>query len=199
MKKTILTLVLAATCMLTKAQNCIAVNWSYFDNPSGDNIHWRLLVNWSSDGTKNLNTIVTNYGDTVLSECYQVNSGPGTLSGTLTYNFTIPSGNVNLVGKFRRFTGTCGNGTECSSEQTLINNVLPIKFEYITARNSGNNTLITFKAASVEGENQITVQYQMKDGSMKKHAISLPSEIKAGDIWMITINNITNTYTAKKL
>ncbi len=185
--------------LLAKTQNCIRVDSARFINPSGDSINWKLLVYWSANGTKNLNTIVTVGNDTIIDACNEVR-GNNSSSGSFIFDNIVTTGGSSMLRcKFIRRTGTCNNGTTCDPYQELIGNVLPIKFDYITARNSGNNTLITFKVGAVEGENQITVKYQMKNGSTKKHVISLPSEIRAGEVWMITINNITNTYTSKKL
>jgi hypothetical protein len=200
MKKALSTLLLICLVAFGRAQNCITVNWSYFDNPSNDNIHWRLLVNWSADGTKHLRTTVTNYGDTVLNECYQVsNGGGGTQSGTITYNITIPTGNVNFVGTFRRFTGTCGNGTECSSAQSLINNVLPIKIMNVSAKNVGNTTEVKFRIESVDGDNLLTLNMFLKNGTKKVYKIQMPDNVIVGQNWKIVIDNITEKYTLIKL
>ena len=202
MKKVLSTLILLCLfAFSSKAQNCITVNWSYFDNPTGDNIHWRLLVNWSVDGTKHLNTIVTNYGDTVLNECYEVrNGGGGTLTGTSTYNITIPNGNVNFIGTFRRFTGTCGNGTECSGAQTLINNILPIYISNVSARNVSNNTEIKFTIQTIkDDDNIVTLNMVLKNGTKRQYKIQMPNDVKVGQAWKIVIDNITQKYTLIKL
>ena len=191
---------LTASCLLTKAQNCIKVDSAKFINPSGDSVTWKLVINWSADGTKHLNTIVTNAGDTVLNTCHEVRAN-NHASGVVVYDNIITTGGSSMLKSyFTRWTGSCGSGTQCDSAQTLILNVLPIKIEYIKARNVDNYTLITFKVGSVEeGKNEITVVYQMKDGHIKKRVIELPDEMNPGDIWMVTMNNITNTYTTKKL
>ena len=202
MKKALSTLLLL--CLFTfgsKAQNCITVNWAYFDNPTGDNIHWRLMINWSADGTKHLRTTITNYGDTVLNECYQVsNGGGGTQTGTLTYNVTIPNGRVDFKGTFRRFTGTCGNGTECGATQSLINNVLPIKATNVSAKNIGNNTEVKFTIETVEyDDNILRLSMTLKNGTKREYNIKMPVGVSAGQNWKIIINNLTNTYTLIKL
>jgi len=205
MKKTSLTLLLIAGLFygsLTpcSAQNCITVNWAYFDNPSGDNIRWRLLVNWSANGTKHLVTTVTNHGDTVLSECYQTAGGGGTQSGTLTYLVTVPSGNVNFIGTFRRFTGTCGNGTECDIAQSLYNNVLPIRIHSVSAKNIGNTTEVRFTIESIDGQdNFVTISATLKNGTKRKYKIKMPDDAKPGQAWKVIINNLTQNYTLIKL
>ena len=108
-KKFLSTILLLCSFAFSKAQNCITVNWAYFDNPSGDAVHWRLLANWSADGTKHLDILVTNYGDTVLRECYQVNTGPNAVSGTITYPITIPSGNANMFAALALLKAACAN------------------------------------------------------------------------------------------
>ena len=198
-KKFLSTILLVCSLASSEAQNCITVNWSYFDNPSGDNIHWRLLVNWSANGRKNLNTIVKNYNDTLLNECYEVNATNGNQSGTLTYNITIPSGNANLIGIFKRYTGTCSNGTECSSEQILINNVLPIKITGVSAKNIGSNTEVKFMIESVEGENVVTLNMLLANGTKKTYKIQMPVGVSTGQQWKIVIDNKTQKYTLIKL
>lgn len=199
MKKTLILFLLLCASAFGKAQNCITVNWSYFDNPSGDNIHWRLLVNWTANGTKHLRTTVLNYGDTVLNECYQTSGGGGTQTGTITYPITIPSGAVNLVGIFGRFTGTCGNGTECDGAQTLINNVLPIKITGVTARNIGNTTEVRFTIESVDGDNVLTLNAVLRNGTKRQYKIQMPDTVRAGQQWKIVIDNITQKYALIKL
>jgi hypothetical protein len=200
MKKLIGTLLLFLMLSTGKAQNCITVNWSYFDNPSGDNIHWRLLVNWSANGTKHLKTIVTNYGDTILNECYQVRSSSGAQTGTFTYNITVPNGRVNFVGKFKRFTGTCGNGTECDGEQTLVNNILPIRVTEVSAKNIGNSTEVMFRVQTIDGyDNIVTLNMLLKNGSNRQFKIKMPDDVRPGQIWKITINNLTGEYKTNKL
>ena len=191
-------------CMFTfssQAQNCITVNWAYFDNPTGDAIHWRLLINWSADGVKHLRTLVTNFGDTVLNECLQVsNGGGGTQTGTTTYTVTVPDGRVDFKGTFRRFTGTCGNGSECGGTQSLINNVLPIKATNISARNIGNNTEVRFTIETVEyDDNIVRLSMVLKNGSKREYNIKMPDGVMPGQNWKIIINNLTNTYTLIKL
>jgi hypothetical protein len=157
MKKTILSILLIASTMLSQAQNCIKVDSAKFTNPSGDNVTWKLTIYWSASGTKHLNTIITNAGDTVLNTCHEVRA-QGNSSGTIVYNNIITTGgSLMLRSYFTRWTGTCGNGTMCDSSQSLIFNVLPIKVEYITAINVDNSTLITFKVGAVEeGKNEIS-------------------------------------------
>ena len=198
-KKFLSTILLLCSFVFSKAQNCITVNWAYFDNPSGDNIHYRLLVNWTADGRKNLKTTVTNFGDTVLNECYEVNTGGGNQTGTITYNITIPSGSVYLIGTFRRFTGTCGNGTECSGAQTLINNVLPIKITAVSAKNVGNTTEVKFNVESVDGDNIIKLNMLLANGTKKTYKIQMPDDVQSGQQWKIIIDNKTQKYTLIKL
>ena len=199
MKKTLITALLVCLVTFGKAQNCITVNWSYFDNPSGDNIRWRLLVNWSANGTKHLQTIALNSGDTILNECYQTSGGNGNQTGTITYPITISGGAGNLVGIFRRFTGTCGNGTECEVSQTLINNVLPIKITGVTAKNIGNNTEVRFRIESVDGDNVLTLNVVLRNGTKRQYKIQMPDTIKSGQQWKIVIDNVTQKYTLIKL
>ena len=198
-KRFLSTLVLLCSFAFGKAQNCITVNWAYFDNPSGDAVHWRLLANWTADGTKHLNIVVTNYGDTVLNECYQVNTGPNNVSGTITYPITIPSGNANMIATFRRFTGTCGHGTECDAVQSLINNILPIHITAVSARNVGNNTEVKFTIESVDGDNLLTLNVFLKNGTKRVYKIQMPDSVRAGQQWKIVIDNKTQKYTLIKL
>jgi hypothetical protein len=201
MKKVLSTLLLLCLFTFSKAQNCITVNHALFTNPSGDNIHWVLTINWSADGTKHLSTTVTNYGDTVLNECLQVsNGGGGTLTGTTIYNIVIPNGHVNFIGKFRRFTGTCGNGTECDAAQSLINNILPIYITDVTARNVGINTEIRFTIQSIkDDDNIVTLNMVLKNGTKRQYKIQMPNDVRVGQVWKIVIDNKTQKYTLIKI
>jgi len=76
---------------------------------------------------------------------------------------------------------------------------LPIKFEWIMARNTNNYTIVTFKVGSVEGKKEITLNFTTKNNITKKHLIKFPSYIKLGDTWEVTVNNLDNSYTLKKL
>ena len=199
MKKTILTLLLIPAIIFAKAQNCIDVNYAYFDNPTGDQIHWRLVINWSANGTKHLIATVTNYGDTLLNDCYQVNGSNGNQSGTKIYNITVASGNVNFIAKIRRFTGTCCNGTECCPVNVVFHTVLPITLSKISARNIGNTTELQFTIEGVDGDNLITLNMVLKNGTKRLIKVQMPDSVGAGQIWKVVINNLTQTYTLVKL
>lgn len=198
MKKIILVLLLFCSFFISKSQNCIKVQWSYFDNPSGDNIHWRLLVNYQSDGTKHLNTVVKNNGTIVLDTCFETVGG-GQTSGTLIYPLTLPNATFQtLSATFYRYTGRCGGGMVCDSAQNLVNNVLPIKVSFLYAKNVGNTTEVTFKVESID-DRTITFNFTLKSGTVKKYFVTLPETAKDGDTWKVIINNINGTYTTKKL
>jgi hypothetical protein len=198
MKKIILGLLLLCSFVTTKSQNCIKVQWSYFDNPSGDNIHWRLLVNYQSDGTKHLNIIAKNNNVNVLDTCFETVGG-GQTSGTKIYNLVVPNATLqSLSATFYRYTGRCGGGTMCDSPQNLIDNVLPIKVSSLYAKNIGNTTEVTFKVESID-DRKITFNFTMKNGSIKKYYITLPDYAKDGDTWKVIINNINGTYITQKL
>jgi hypothetical protein len=76
---------------------------------------------------------------------------------------------------------------------------LPIKFEWIMAKNISNYTVVKFKVGSIEGKKEITLNFTTKNNVAKKHPIRFPSYIIPGDVWEVTVNNIDNSYTLKKL
>ncbi len=76
---------------------------------------------------------------------------------------------------------------------------LPIKFEWIMARNISNYTIVTFKVGSIESKKEITLNFTTKNNVTKKHLIKFPSYISSGDTWEVTVNNIDGAYTLKKL
>lgn len=198
MKKIILGLLLLCSFVTTKSQNCIKVQWSYFDNPSGDNSRWRLLINYQSNGTKHLNTVIKDGNNTVLDTCFET-VGNGQTSGTLIYNFLAPNATFQtLTAKFYRYTGRCGGGTMCDGAQSLVNNVLPIKVSFLFAKNVKNTTEVTFKAESID-DRKITFNFTLKNGTVKKYFVTLPETARDGDTWKVIINNINGTYITQKL
>lgn len=197
MKKTILTSLFFLFSLITFSQNCINVQWAYFDNPSGDNTNWKLYINWNANGTKNLKTVVKKGQTVILEECQQ-SSGSNT-SGTLIYNFVSPNTTLgDLTATLHRFTGTCGNGTLCDSTLYLANNILPIKISSLHARNIKNTTEITFKIESID-DRKITFNFTLKNGQVKKYDVILPEYARDGETWVVTIDNINGTYKTKKL
>lgn len=199
MKKLLLTLIFGALLIATKAQNCIQVTSAAFTNPSGDNVTWRLTVNYVADGTKHLVTTVLVSGDTVRSTCFEAR-GSGVTTGTLVYdNIIAPGGLPTLRAIFNRFTGTCGTGTECGSVQIVDNNVLDLKVELLDARNFNNDTRVTFKVLSIDETNAITFNFTLPNGKTKKHRIVLSETARPGDVWVVTVNNLDGSYTTKKL
>jgi len=181
------------------AQNCIKATNAAFINPSNDKISWFLVINWESDGQKHMKVTV-NDGLTIYpTECFQSNSN-GNSTGQQTYGpFITAGGNSTLGAKFERFTGTCNGGTSCGATQILHpGGGLPIKFGLIKAENIGQNTIITFQAESTDNENEVIINFMMKDGTKKFYKVILWDKLKLSDTWEITINNITNKYTFKK-
>ena len=197
MKKLLLTLILLFSILGMYAQSCITVISSSFTNPSGDDSTWRLTINYTANGVKNLKTYVFVDGDTVINACFQTSQG--TSNGSISYDGIIaPGGLLTLTAKFVRRTGTCDNGTSCDGDQVVINNTLDLKIANIYARNIGNITEITFKILSVDQNSRIIFNFYMPDGKIKKREIKLPNA-RNGQIWRILYNNITDTYTTNKL
>jgi hypothetical protein len=196
MKKILLTFLILLSFLSSKSQACINVTNAILTNPSGDNITWRLTIDWSSSGTKHLNTVVLVGRDTVLNTCHQ-SQGNGR-TGTLVYdNIISPLGSSEIKVFMVRNTGTCGNGISCGTTVTIINNVLPLKITNITAKNIDNFTHISFKVESLDKVNRMRVNYVLSDNSKKYYDIKLPENIRVGDIITISINNINGTYIIK--
>jgi len=197
MKKTLTLIILYFCSLISFSQNCINVNWAYFDNPSGDNTNWKLYINWNASGTKHLNTIVKRNDTTILTQCHE--SSPGQSSGTLIYNFISPNTNLSSLSAYLvRFTGTCGNGTQCDLTLTLLNNILPIKISNLFAKNVNNITEIYFKIESIS-DRIFTLNFTTQSGRTKKHKIVFPPYAESGQNWVIYFNNIDGSYNLKKL
>ena len=199
MKKLLLTVLLGMLLVTTQAQNCIRVTSAAFTNPSGDNVTWRLTLNYIADGTKHLVTTVLVSNDTVLTSCFETRGNNAT-TGTLIYDSIIaPGGLPTLRATIDRYTGGCGQGIKCDSSQSIINNVLELKVLLLDARNYNNDTRVTFKVLSIDETNAITFNFTLPDGKTKKHRIVLSDVARPGDVWVVTVNNIDGTYTTKKL
>lgn len=198
MKKTIILLGLLCSFLFTQAQNCIRVTSAQFENPSGDNVTWRLVVNYTANGTKNLRTYVFNGSDTVINSCFQTTNQ--TQTGTLVYDSIITTGgNSMLRVRFIRRTGSCDNGTVCADDQVINDNVLPIKLTNVYAKNVKNTTEITFTILTMdEGEDGFVFNFYMPNGEIQKREVSLP-KARSGETWKVTFDNIKKTYSAQKL
>lgn len=199
MKKTIIFLAVLFNIAFTKAQsqNCIRVTNAYFDNPSADNVTWRLVVNYTANGTKNLRTYVFNGADTVINSCFQTTNQ--TQSGTLVYDSIITAGGSSMLrARFIRRTGTCDNGVACESDQIIDNNVLDIKVTNLSARNIKNTTEITFTVLSIDEIARVVFNFYMPNGEIQKREVSIP-QAKPGETWKVTFDNIKKTYSAQKL
>ena len=192
MKKTILSFLFAMGCIAGKAQSCITVLSSQFTNPSNDGVTWNLVINYTANGTKSLKTYVFVGTDTAVNACFQTSVGTNT--GSITYDGIIaPGGLPTLRARFVRSTGTCNNGTNCDTDQDLINNILDVKLTGLSARNVGNTTEITFTILSIENTSSIYFNFYMPDGSIKKRRIVLPNA-KSGQRWTVIYNNLTDEY-----
>jgi hypothetical protein len=199
MKKTIALLLSLFSIAFTKAQSqsCITVVSSYFENPSGDNVTWRLVINYTANGTKNLRTYVFRGSDTLVNACFQTSNQ--TQNGTLIYDNLITSGgNSTLRARFIRRTGTCDNGIVCGDDQIINDNVLDIKIANLSARNVRNNTEITFRVLSVDETQRIIFNFYMPNGELQKREVKLPYA-RDGETWKVTFDNIKKTYTTQKL
>lgn len=198
MKKQFVFLIVLLLCVtILKAQNCITVVSSQFQNPSGDSTHWRLVINYVANGTKNLRTYVFNGGDTLVNACFQTSNQ--TQTGTITYdNIVTTWGSSLLSAKFIRRTGTCDNGAVCGAEQNLSGGVLDIKITNLYARNIKNTTEITFKVLSIDETARVSLNFYMPSGKIEKREVVLP-QARPGDIWKVTFDNITKKYSTQKI
>jgi hypothetical protein len=198
MKKVLLSLFLGLTLMFQgKSQNCITITSAILTNPSGDNITWRLTVNYAASGIKHFNTIVTVSGDTTIYTCTESHGNNNT--GVVIYNNIIAPGGLSTIHvRFNRYTGTCDNGTICGGSQCLDHNVLDLKIKPISARNVNNHTQVMFQVFSIDETNAITFNFTLPNNTVKKYRIILSEKARPGDIWLVTINNINGTYTSKK-
>jgi hypothetical protein len=197
MKKILFLLTLFVSTLTSIAQNCIRVTSAQFENPSGDNVTWRLVVNYTANGTKNLRTYVFNGSDTLVNSCFQ--SSNQTQTGQLVYDNIITTGGSSMLrARFVRRTGTCDNGTVCGDDQVINDNVLDIKIANISARNIKNTTEITFAVLSIDNEPIVVFNFYMPNGEIQKREVSLP-EARPGQTWKVTFDNIKKTYSAQKL
>jgi len=198
MKKTIILLGLLCSFLFTQAQNCIRVTSAQFENPSGDNVTWRLVVNYTANGTKNLRTYVFNGTDTVINSCFETTNQ--TQSGTLVYDSIITTGGSSMLRvRFIRRTGTCDNGTVCGDDQVINDNVLPIKLINVYAKNVKNTTEIIFTILTMdEGDDHFVFNFYMPNGEIEKREVSLPTA-RSGETWKVTFDNIKKSYSAQKL
>lgn len=197
MKKILLLLVLYVSTLTAVAQNCIRVTSAQFENPSGDNVTWRLVVNYTANGTKNLRTYVFNGPDTLVNACFQ--SSNQTQTGTLVYDNIITTGGSSMLrARFVRRTGTCDNGTVCGDDQVINDGVLDIKIANISAKNIKNTTEITFTILSIDSDPKVVFNFYMPNGEIQKREVSLP-EARTGQIWKVTFDNIKKTYSTQKL
>jgi hypothetical protein len=199
MKKTLTLLIAFVILNITnaKSQNCITVVSAAFTNPSGDNVTWRLSVNYSSNGTKNLRTYVFNGNDTLVNSCFQSSNRENI--GTLIYDGIITNGGMSMLRtKFVRRTGTCDNGATCAEDQTIICNVLDIKIKNLYAKNIGNTTEATFDILSIDETHRITFNFYMPDGKIKRKSVLLP-EAKNNEKWKVVFDNTNGNYNAKKI
>lgn len=197
MKKTITLFLMLLGSTFTKAQNCIRVTSAQFENPSGDNITWRLVVSYTANGTKNLRTYVFNGVDTVVNSCFQTNNQ--TQTGQLVYdNIITTGGSAMLRARFVRRTGTCDNGTVCGDDQVVNDGVLDIKVANLSARNIKNTTEITFTILSVDNDPKIVFNFHMPNGEIEKREVVIP-DARSGQTWKVIFDNNKKTYSAKKL
>jgi hypothetical protein len=197
MKKILLLLVLYVSTLTSTAQNCIRVTSAQFENPSGDNKTWRLVVNYTANGTKNLRTYVLNGPDTIVNACFQTTNQ--TQNGTLIYDSIITTGGSSMLRvRFVRRTGTCDNGTVCGDDQIINDGTLDIKISNISAKNIKNTTEITFTVLSIDDEPKIVFNFYMPNGEIQKREVSLP-EARPGQTWKVTFDNIKKTYSTQKL
>lgn len=197
MKKILLLLVLYVSTLTAVAQNCIRVTSAQFENPSGDNITWRLVVNYTANGTKNLRTYVFSGADTIVNTCFQ--SSNQTQTGTLVYDNIITTGGSSMLrARFTRRTGTCDNGAICGTDQTINDCVLDIKIANISARNIKSTTEIIFTVLSIDNEPIVVFNFHMPNGEIQKREVSLP-EARPGQTWKVIFDNIKKTYSAQKL
>lgn len=153
-----------------------------------------------SAGTFNYKAVIkaTNKQDCIVNVKFEHNGQsvikPIPAFGSDTIQITLP----DCIVKAKPMTN-CGGGSDMGWVELNVCAALPIKFEWIMARNISNYTTVTFKVGSVEGKKEITLNFTTKNNVTKKHLIRFPSYISPGDTWEVTVNNLDGAYTLKKL
>ncbi len=199
MKKTILGLVLIMTALYSNAQNCMKATSAVFTNPSNDNVTWYLNLSWTADGQKHLEITVTDGLTNYPVECLQSN-GVGNSNGTITYGpYNTLGGHATLGAVIKSYTGTCNGGAYCGLTQIIPQGgSLAVKFGQINAKSFGNTTEITFQAESTDAVNNLSFNFKMPNGTLKQYHIVILDKLNIADVWVVTLNNLTGSYTVKK-
>jgi hypothetical protein len=200
MKKIILALVLVLSTTISQAH----VIWLFCWNNGQYNIH---LTDGGYEGKVEVTTYTNSNRTTIV---------PG--GNTVTYyldvngavNLTVPQPSINTpVYVWVKWYKRQGNGYvpdnwqggplgAYSGSYTSTCVVTAIQFGAMDAKVVGTTTIVTFEVKSSDDVNTMTLNFTMPGGSTKQYPIVFMDKLKYGDVWVITVNNNTGSYTMKK-
>lgn len=181
MKKTILALMLLASTFIASAHNIERLCWN--------NGTYGFRATQIPNGSAVIK-VYSNSNYTGLIQTINVN----VTGGTLVYWVNQPVRTTKVYVKATWHDGYVNQ----DASGTVQCSTTPILFGPIGAQNVENTTVVTFQVESTDETNQVTITYNMPDGSVKKFPITFLDKLILGDIWAITINNKTGAYTITK-
>ena len=212
----------SGTPVQTFTLNVTGSQISYEVNQPDRTVIRYVKVTWS-DGYKNYDATGTNQCVIIEKLCWnqgkyifraQAPNGTATVKVYKNSNYTnlLQQFDMTVVGlnhvyeveqEFRTvkvYVKVTWYGGDKSKDPTGTNqcSLTPITFGQIDAKNIGDNTEVTFQVSSTDENNQITLNFNMPDGSIKKYPIIFLDKLVYGDIWVVTVNNKTGKYTIKK-
>ena len=113
------------------SQNCAKVTSAFFSGPFSPNGTYSLTINYTTDGSKSLITVIKCSGTTILTKCLNDNQ-----DGQITYTGLVCDGGIpKLSVVFTPKTGNCLNATACNASPQSIpeGGLLPIKLSGFSA------------------------------------------------------------------
>lgn len=181
MKKTILALLFVLAASIAQAHTVNLLCW----NNGKYSFNATQLPNGSATVKVYANSNYTN-----LIQSFNLN----VTSGQITYEVNQPIRTVKVYVKVT-WSDNFVNQNASGTNQCIIT---PIVFGPIAAQNVENSTVVTFQVASTDDNNQIVLNFNMPDGTVKKYPITFWDKLVYGDVWVITVNNKTGSYTIKR-
>ena len=179
--------------MSINAQNCLRIlPGTEFSGPGPDG-KYKLTINYETDGNKTLETVIKCGSTQIFTDCFQTSG-----TGTKIYEGLSCSSLGSLSAVFTRRTGSC-NSAQCGPDVLLGNNVLALKYGSVTARNLGDNTIITFQLTSTDDTNELTFNLVYEKNIKRSYKVILMEKLSMNDTWQITINNVSKQYKITKL
>jgi hypothetical protein len=185
MKKTILSLILIISALVTNAHTPVGLCW--------DNGKYFFTATQVPSGVATIK-VYSNSGYTGTP----IETKTITVVGTTANYFVNQPVRTTKVYVKVTWSDAFVNQNPTGTNQCVVQAIITL--EILSAKNIGDNTVVDFRAESTTANEQITLNFTLPNGDVKHYCFFILEILKPTDVWEVVVSNKTSQIlTVKKL